>query len=56
MSGRLIVWNDAVGYPVTLADFSLHAPVEETGRYCAGGNIYRDQLALQILHQAELLR
>lgn len=56
LSGRLIVWNDAVGYPVTLADVSLHAPEADNFRASAGGNIYRDQLALQILHQAELLR
>lgn len=56
LSGRLIVWNDAVGYPVTLADIALQAPDSEDGRASAGGNIYRDQLALQILHQAELLR
>ena len=56
LSGRLLVWNDAVGYPVELADVALHAPAADNLRSSAGGNIYRDQLALQILHQAELLR
>ena len=56
LSGRLMVWNDAVGYPVILADLSVNAGDGGGRRASAGGNIYRDQLALQILHQAELLR
>ncbi|MCM1072151.1 MAG: hypothetical protein NC210_10345 [[Clostridium] fimetarium] len=56
LSGRLVIWNDAVGYPVTLADVEVRGAESEGGRASAGGNIYRDQLALQILHQAELLR
>ncbi len=56
LAGRLIVWNDAVGYPVTLADISVQKSADYNDRASAGGNIYRDQLALQILHQAELLR
>ncbi len=53
---RLIVWNDAVGYPIMLADLSVSGPADADGHASVGGNIYRDQLALQILHQAELLR
>ncbi len=53
LSSRLLVWNEVIGCPLPLAEISidLHKPVGSIG-----GNILRDQLAMQILHQPHLLR
>ena len=53
MNSRLLVWNKVVGRPLTLADtrIDLSAPIGSIG-----GNLLRDQLAMQILHQPHLLR
>jgi aspartate--ammonia ligase len=53
LNGRIIIWNQIVGRPLTIADISISVkrPVRSIG-----GNIYRDQFAMQILHQETLLR
>lgn len=53
LSSRLIVWNRVVGRPLTLAEttIDISAPIGSIG-----GNLLRDQLAMQILHQPHLLR
>lgn len=53
LASRIIVWNKVVGCPIPLAEISidLGKPVGSIG-----GNILRDQLAMQILHQPHLLR
>ena len=50
---RLSVWNPTVGCPIPLAEtaIDLSRPVGSIG-----GNILRDQLAMQLLHQPHLLR
>ena len=53
LRSRLSVWNPVVGCPLPVAETSidLSLPVGSIG-----GNILRDQLAMQILHQPHLLR
>lgn len=53
LRSRLAVWNPVVGCPLPLAETSidLSLPVGSIG-----GNILRDQFAMQILHQPHLLR
>ena len=53
LRSRLSVWNPVVGCPLPVAEISidLSRPVGSIG-----GNILRDQLAMQILHQPHLLR
>lgn len=53
MNLRVIVWNNIVRLPITLAQLAVdtHAPVSSIG-----GTIFRDPLAMQILHQPHLLR
>lgn len=53
LRSRVIVWNTVVGCPLTIAETSidLGSPIGSIG-----GNILRDQLAMQILHQPHLLR
>lgn len=53
LHSRIIVWNNTVGRPLTIAETSINLsrPVGSIG-----GNIFRDQLAMQILHQPHLLR
>lgn len=48
-SARIIVWNPDVKSPLCIADFTLTAST-------VGGNILRDPLAMQVLHQPRLLR
>lgn len=53
LRSRIVVWNPVVGCPLTIAETSidLSRPVGSIG-----GTIFRDQLAMQILHQPHLLR
>ena len=53
LRSRLSVWNPVVACPLPVAETSidLSLPVGSIG-----GNILRDQLAMQILHQPHLLR
>lgn len=53
LRSRLVVWNKVVGCPLTVAEtaIDLSRPVGSIG-----GNILRDQFAMQILHQPHLLR
>lgn len=53
LSSRIAVWNPVVRCPLVIAETSidLNRPVGSIG-----GNILRDQFAMQILHQPHLLR
>jgi aspartate--ammonia ligase len=53
LQAHTVVWNKIAGRPLVIADLSIDTdrPVRSIG-----GNIYRDQLAMQILHQQTLLR
>jgi len=53
VTSTILVWNTVVGLPLAIAStgINLHIPVGSIG-----GTIYRDQLAMQILHQPHLLR
>lgn len=53
VTARILVWNPNVNRPLTLAETSLtiSRPV-----LSIGGNIFRGHLAMQILHQPQLLR
>ncbi len=53
--GELWVWNRIIEHPVMLADFG--AWINDGIAGCSlGGNIWRNFLALQILHQDRLMR
>ena len=53
--GELWVWNRIIEHPVMLADFGAWRNDGIAG--CSlGGNIWRNFLALQILHQDRLMR
>lgn len=47
----ILVWNDTLHQPLRLADVVAVAQPPAS----LGGNIYRDRLALQLLHQLQLL-
>lgn len=49
---RMLVWNKTVGRPLMIAETAicLDRPIGSIG-----GTIYRDQLAMQVLHQPSLL-
>lgn len=53
LRSRIVVWNNTVGRPLTIAETSIDIsrPIGSIG-----GNILRDQFAMQILHQPHLLR
>jgi len=52
--GELWVWNDIINRPLMLADLGVWRPDNIAGA-STGGNILRDFLAMQILHQPSLL-
>lgn len=62
LSARILVWNPIVRCPLTLATFAIQTDPEEVSSRrtpeitSLGGNILRDPLAMQILHQPQLLR
>lgn len=53
-TGDLWVWNRAVNRPLRIVDFAVW-DADEVACASVGGNIYRDYLALQLLHQDRLL-
>lgn len=55
-SARLVVWNEMLRTPLELAEVAIFAPGSDAPLESAGGNIWRDTLALHILHQTELLK
>lgn len=54
LTGDLWVWNCAVNRPLRIVDFAVWDADAISGT-SIGGNIYRDYLALQLLHQDRLL-
>lgn len=52
--GELWVWNRILNRPLRIADIAVWGS-DDTAGASAGGNIYRDYLALQLLHQDRLL-
>lgn len=54
LTGDLWVWNRAVNRPLRLVDFAVW-DADTIACASIGGNIYRDYLALQLLHQDRLL-
>lgn len=48
--GEMWVWNRRISRPLLIADISLWMS-DEVGPNSIGGNIYRNQLAMQLLHQ-----
>ena len=54
LTGDLWVWNCAVNRPLRIVDFAVWDADAISGT-SRGGNIYRDYLALQLLHQDRLL-
>lgn len=52
LSARIVVWNNVVRRPLTVAEIAI----DLSGNVASvGGNILRDPLAMQILHQPHLL-
>ena len=52
LTSKIYVWNKVIGCPLPIAEISI-----DTARPVAsiGGNVLRDQFAMQILHQPHLL-
>lgn len=55
-SARLVVWNEMLRTPLELAEVAIYPPGSDAPLESVGGNIWRDTLALHILHQTELLK
>lgn len=55
-AARLIVWNEMLRTPLELAEVAIFPPSTDAPLKSVGGNIWRDTLALHILHQTELLK
>lgn len=55
-AARLIVWNEMLRTPLELAEVAIFPPGTDAPLESVGGNIWRDTLALHILHQTELLK
>ena len=53
---RLLVWNEMLRAPLELAEVAIHPPGSDAPLESVGGNIWRDTMALHILHQTELLK
>ena len=53
---RLMVWNEMLRTPLELAEVAIFPAGEDATLESVGGNIWRDTLALHILHQTELLK
>lgn len=51
--GEMWVWNRRVNLPLLIADIGVWK-ADEIGPSSVGGNIYRNQLAMQLLHQDEV--
>lgn len=54
MDGEIWVWNRIINRPLCIADLTLWGK-DLVAERSVGGNIYRDCLALQVLHQNKLL-
>ena len=54
LDGQLWVWNRILNRPLLIVDMSMWEKDSIAG-WSVGGNIYRDYLALQLLHQDRLL-
>lgn len=54
LEGELWVWNNVICRPLMLADVGIWRPDNIAGS-SVGGNIFRDFLAMQLLHQPSLL-
>lgn len=52
--GQLWTWHRLTGRPVLLADIAAWS-ADAVAQPSVGGNIYRDNLAMQLLHQTHLL-
>ena len=53
---RLLVWNEMLRTHLELASVAIFPPGPDAPLESAGGNIWRDTLALHILHQTEILK
>ncbi|MDE7120064.1 MAG: hypothetical protein K2O10_05595 [Muribaculaceae bacterium] len=53
---RMLVWNQQANAPLELAEFTFYPPAADAPLPSAGANIWRDRLAMQILHQQSILR
>ncbi len=53
---RLLVWNEMLRTHLELASVAIFPPGPDATLESAGGNIWRDTLALHILHQTEILK
>lgn len=56
LPGQLIVWNEMLRTHLTLAEIAVFGPGREANLNSVGGNIWRDTVALLLLHQTELLK
>lgn len=56
VSGTLAVWNHMVRTTLNLADISIFPAGNHNDTASIGGNIWRDKVALHILHQTEILK
>lgn len=56
MSGTLSVWNEMLPVSLPVAEITLYPADSLTSLDSVGGNIWRDSLALHILHQTEMLK
>lgn len=54
--GRILVWNAPAACPLELAEIMLYAPGNDSPRHSVGCNIWRDRLAMQLLHQHSILK